>query len=236
MLKICLAGIKIAIYNKYPFVERMCADYIASCDGEVDFSVRVDEDKIAAEIAASSHKTSRGYAESICIYRQICANLPSYGAFLLHAAVVELNGEAYAFSARSGTGKSTHVMLWKRLFGDRVGIINGDKPIVRIDESGDARIYGTPWCGKEGLNINTSAPLKALCFIERGEQNSICGLQGDALLIRLVEQVYMPETEQEIKKLTALLDRLLEKTPCYLLSCNMDISAAEVAYEGMKNG
>ena len=103
--------------------------------------------------------------------------MPDFDAFLLHAAVIEVDGLAYAFAAPSGTGKTTHIALWKKFFGDRANIINGDKPIIRF-ENGTPYIYGTPWCGKEGYNINTKAPLAALCFIERSPENTIHLFEG----------------------------------------------------------
>ena len=50
--------------------------------------------------------------------------------------------------------------------------MNDDKPFVRISEDG-AKIYGTPYCGKEGLNTNISVPLRAVCILERSEKNRI---------------------------------------------------------------
>ena len=40
------------------------------------------------------------------------------------------------FTAQSGTGKSTHIKLWKKHFGKDVDIVNGDKPIVRVFNDG----------------------------------------------------------------------------------------------------
>ncbi|MEI3232941.1 MAG: hypothetical protein V8S33_00430 [Intestinibacter bartlettii] len=43
----------------------------------------------------------------------------------------KLHGNAYLFSAHSGTGKSTHTSLWLDHFKDRALIINDDKPCIR---------------------------------------------------------------------------------------------------------
>ena len=48
---------------------------------------------------AGGQGPSRGYCESLCLYRQICRRLPFYDAFLMHASVVAVDGEAYAFAA-----------------------------------------------------------------------------------------------------------------------------------------
>ncbi|MBQ9080254.1 MAG: hypothetical protein IJY27_04195 [Clostridia bacterium] len=234
MFTIKIAELKIGIDNKYAAIERQCRDYVIDCDTP-DFCVMATDEDIEAESAISPYSKNPAYSESVCIYRHICKRLPEYEAFLLHAAVVECDGAAYAFTARSGTGKSTHVRLWLEKFGDRTRIINGDKPIIRF-VNGEARIYGTPWCGKEGYNINTSAPLRALCFIERGETNVIRPFTGKDMIGRLMGQVLIPHDIAGVLRLTALLDRCVRQIPCYLLACNMDISAAQVAYDGMVNG
>ena len=83
--------------------------------------------------------------------------MPQFDRMLLHAAILQYEGRAYAFLGRSGTGKSTHTGLWlKYLDGSK--IVNGDKPILSIGEK-DVIAYGTPWMGKEGRGENTQAPL-----------------------------------------------------------------------------
>lgn len=236
MFTIKIAGLNISIDNKHPGDERMCRDYIVDVpQSECDMSVAASEDDVAREITMAQGSVSRGYAENLCIYREICSRLPEFDAFLFHAAVVKVDGVAYAFTAKSGTGKTTHITLWKKLLGDRVEVINGDKPIVRFHD-GVPYVYGTPWCGKEGYNKNTRAPLAALCFVERAEENRIAPFGGRQMLSRLMGQILMPRRADEIIRLTSLLDRLVRTVPCYLLGCNMDIEAARVAYDGMRPG
>ena len=76
------------------------------------------------------------------------ARLLQYDGMLLHASCVEKDGKAYLFSAKSGTGKSTHTHLWLRAFPDS-RIINDDKPAVRRMD-GTFYACGTPFSGKNG--------------------------------------------------------------------------------------
>jgi hypothetical protein len=94
--------------------------------------------------------------------------------------------------------------------------------------------YGTPWCGKENLQINTSVPLKAICFLERGLQNSIRQIGSDEAVMRIFHQILTPNDLQSVDALIPLLDRTLRDIPCYVLACNMSEEAAEVAYRGMQ--
>ena len=93
---------------------------------------------------------------------------------------------------------------------------------------------GTPWCGKEGLNINADSPLCAICFIERGEKNEISRINAAQAVMRIFPQILMPQTEGAVDLLFPLLDRMLRDLPCYLLRCNISDEAVTVAYEMMK--
>ena len=232
MLKISVAGIHIAIENRFPFLQHHCREYLASFDVP-DVTVSVTEEEIKAEREASPHAASDGYYESICAYRQIALALPRFDAMVFHASVVEYEGKAFAFAAHSGTGKSTHTKLWLDVFGDRARVINGDKPIFRrID--GVWHVFGTPWKGKEGWGSPISAPLTALCFLERGEENRIAPLPMEETVTRLFSQVLLPTDREMAEKQLALLDLLVGEAPSYLLHCNMSPEAALVAKNGME--
>ncbi len=231
-MKIRIADLNVEIQNRYPFTVHHCAEYLAEFDTP-DLTVAVSEAEIDREIETSPHKVSRGYAEFVCLYRAIVLLLPRFDAFFLHAAVVELDGKAYAFSAASGTGKSTHVALWLKVFGERARVINGDKPIFRFI-NGKLMAFGTPWCGKEGLACNAASPLEAICFLERSAENSIREIDDADAVRRLFSQILLPKEAGDMVLLLSLLDRMIGETPTYLLGCNMEDEAALVAYHGMK--
>ena len=67
------------------------------------------------------------------------------------------------FTAKSGTGKSTHTRYWLEAFGNRAAIINDDKPFIRLDTPAPM-ICGAPWSGKHGLDTNLSVPLAGICI------------------------------------------------------------------------
>ena len=50
----------------------------------------------------------------------------------------------------------------------------------------------------------------------------------------LLQQVYRPADMLKMAKTLDLVDRLADSMKLYKLGCNMDISAAQVAYEGMQ--
>lgn len=236
MFKIRIANLVIGIENKYSYVRRLCKEYETEAEPP-DFCVSATEEEIIREqeSAAEQANYSLQYCESICLYRAICLKLVEYDAFLMHAAAVELDGETYLFAAKSGVGKTTHAKLWLREFGGRVRVINGDKPVCRFL---DGKLYacGTPWCGKEGLGANVMSPVKAVCFLERGSDNSIRRMEESEVIGRIFHQLLMPREENAMNRFLDMVDRMMAEVDCYLLQCNMEKEAAWVAYEGMKEG
>ena len=79
-----------------------------------------------------------------------------------------------------------------------------------------------------------SVPLKAVCILTRGEKNSIVRIDKSEAYAMLLQQVYRPMKTLQMAKTLRLLDELAAKVELYRLACNMDIEAAEVAYNGMK--
>lgn len=235
-MKIRIAGLNVEIFNRYPYLVRLCRDYTAEFE-RAHMTVTVTEDEIDAElqVAPEGYGITRGVAEATCAYRQIALQLPRFDAFVFHAAILSCDGEAFAFAAASGVGKSTHIALWLKQFGDRVQIINGDKPILRY-VNGKLIAFGTPWQGKENWGADLSAPLAAICFLERGTENKIRSLNNSEAIGRLSGQILMPTDPQAAMLFLDLLDRTLADVPMYLLHCNTDPEAAEVAYAGMRKG
>lgn len=226
-----IAGIKIEILCRYPFTYNLCKQYLIP-ETPCDISVCADDEDIKHELSLST-VTDIGYCESICIYRKICHAIPKLGAVMFHSSCVAVNDEAYAFFGQSGAGKSTHTRLWKELLGDKMTVINGDKPIYKY-ENGTLIAYGAPWCGKEGEQSNISAPLKAICLITKAKENSIRELSGDEAAEKIISQVLIPNDAESVVATFDFLDRMLKDIKVYELCCNISKEAAELSYNTMK--
>jgi hypothetical protein len=144
-----------------------------------------------------------------------------------------MDGVAYLFTARSGTGKSTHTRLWRECFGDRCTMVNDDKPLLRISDGG-VTVYGTPWNGKHRLGNNVSAPLRAICLLTRAEDNSIAPITVSEAMPHIFTQVNRPEDPDLLRRTVLLIDTLMHSVGLYRLGCNMSREAAHVAYDGMR--
>ena len=234
------ADLTVNIDSIFASTEDYCREYIVP--ETAGLSVKVEPGDIAFERIRSArereleHLPKRdypdAYLEILAVYRKIAEKAPFYDTMLFHCSAVAVDGEAYLFTAASGTGKSTHVRLWRQLFGDRAVVINDDKPLIRIGEE-RAVVCGTPWNGKHRSGSNTSAPIKAICLLERGTVNQIRPADAKELYPLLLQQTYRPADPAALIRTMELLDALTERVRFYRLSCNMDPEAARVAYQGM---
>lgn len=234
MFRIKIAGLVIGIENQYKYVSRLCEGYKIDEEGAA-FCVAATEQEVLKEQSQSTEKFPLSYCEAVCLYRKICLKLVDYHGFLLHAAALELDGEAYVFAAKSGVGKTTHMKLWIEAFGNRVQIINGDKPVLRFME-GKLYACGTPWCGKEGLGNPIMAPVKGICFLEQSRDNHIRQLGAAEVVGRIFHQMLIPEEEEAINRFFDLVDQMIASVDCYLLQCNRERAAALLACERMSGG
>ena len=76
-------------------------------------------------------------------------------------------------------------------------------------------------------------PLRAICVLERAGENHIVPISKSEALPTLVQQAYRPADPVAMARTLALIDRL--DVRLYRLSCNMDVSAAELSYNAMKD-
>ena len=116
-------------------------------------------------------------------------------------------------------------------------MINDDKPLLRVNRSSSGTasvtVYGTPWDGKHQLSSNIQVQLGAVCVLERAAENLIRKTNAYEELPLLLQQIYRPRNAEALKCVIASVYKTIDIVPVYKLHCNMDISAAKIAYAGM---
>lgn len=210
-----------------------CRDYLYSGNDGADITIRTD--------LYRWNKYDSSWTEELIVYMESCLQfyrvLPQYNGLFLHASAVVLDGKAYLFSGHSGAGKSTHTRLWQQIFGsDAARVINDDKPVLRrID--GQWIAYGTPWCGKDGININEKAPLAGICYLKKAEKNAIRRLTKREAMERILGQTIrrFPDRER-LDKMLLLLEQLISEIPVYELENLPEPEAARLSFETMRRG
>lgn len=229
------AGIAMRICSLHEGVHIMCADYKTSL--EPALTITSSEEEIREERhrndADGDDRFPDDYIETLVIYRKMAVMLVEHNVLLIHGSAIAVDGQGYLFTALSGTGKSTHTRLWHEVFGDRVTMINDDKPLVRIGDDGKVTIYGTPWDGKHHLSNNISVPLKSIVYLERGEQNEIHGVSAGEMFPILLQQTFRENNAAMTAKVLALISRLTQAVTFFDLHCTISKEAAKVAFEGV---
>lgn len=214
----------------YAYTSHVCRNYLYNGKENPLFEISVTSEDIEKESKLDGQERFEPpYLESLCLYRKLLQKLIMLDGIVFHSSAVAVDGNAYLFTAVSGTGKSTHTALWRELLGDRAVMINDDKPIIRFID-GEFYVYGTPWNGKHELDTNQRAKVKAICKLERGLENSIEPLSAKEMLPVILNQTLRYQDVAGLDKLLTLTDRLLTTVKLYKLKCNTDISSAKLSY------
>ena len=234
-----LAGVPIAVQALHESTKRFCSDYLV--DKNPTISVCVAQDDIDTERERSARldkqegkpvrRFSDAYLETLALYRKIADAMIEQDAIVFHGCVLAVDGQAYLFTAPSGTGKTTHARFWLNVVPGAY-VLNGDKPLLLL--TGDKVLAcGTPWQGKEHMGCNATLPLAGLCILDRDTYDHIERVTLPSVLGRLVQQTYRPDRPEALVRSIELAGAVGERVPLYHMGCTLDERSATVSYEAM---
>ncbi len=230
-IKLATKIILISCFDIY--TKEYCKDYLVDDSLKENFSINLTKEDIIKEKELECNQGAYGSIELSALYRRIVTELAKYNIILFHCSSFEVDGKAFAIAAHSGVGKSTHVRILRKVFGeDRIKYINDDKPLLLFSKD-SIEVFGTPWNGKERLSRNVSFPLKGIALLSRGETNSISLMDKKDAYQRIMEQVFLPRSKLEMISVLGMVDILLKEIPIYDLKANMSSYAAYCTYKGM---
>ena len=230
-LMLNIAGFVIEIRRRNSLLEQSCADYVYTGDRSPEIVVDFDGQYLEKEIESERKEgafLSIEQSEHLAIYRVICTKMLEKDCFLMHASVIADGESCYAFTAPSGTGKSTHARLWRESF-PHTFMVNDDKPLIKIQD-GEVFACGTPWCGKHNLGSNVSLPLRGIGIIERSKELFVRPVDAKNELTMILNQIYRPKTPALLFKTLDLLNIMLEKVPLYRIGCDISSDSAIMSY------
>jgi hypothetical protein len=155
---------------------------------------------------------------------------------LIHASLVRHNGWGYAFTAKSGTGKSTHTSLWLRYIPG-CDLMNDDNPVIRIVD-GTPYIYGSPWSGKTPCYRNVKAPLGAMVALKRDTTNHVEAATTIESFSTLITACSTMKWDSGIvDNICSVITKIIGTTPNYNLYCRPDREAAIICQKAIaRNG
>lgn len=235
-----IAGHTARICSLFDSTRDYCARYLT--DDAPDFTVTVTWEDLAFEQAALDAEAdeeglrrrvfSQPFLERTAIQRQVAEQLLYFGVLLLHGSAIAVDGKGYLFTAKTGTGKSTHTRLWRQVYGTRAVMINDDKPFLQIRPDG-VSLCGAPWSGKHGLDTNLSVPLQGICILARGAENQIAPASARDVCDFLRHQCQLPRDDRDLPRFHVLLQALLDSVPLWHMACTISPEAAILSHDTM---
>ena len=237
-----IAGHVAAVTSLFESTPHQFSRYLT--DGGADFSIRVtpenlifeqaELDREAAEEGFRRRRFTDPFLERAAIQRKFAEYLLTHNTLLLHGSTVAVDGKAYLFTARSGTGKSTHTRFWMEAFGSRALMVNDDKPFLQITDTG-VLAHGSPWSGKHGLDSNVCVPLVGICLLERGSENIIRPAVPEEMLPMLFHESYESQDPALAETYRTLVETLACRVSLWKMHCNRDPEAARIAHSAMSS-
>lgn len=175
-----IAGFSAAVTCLFASTKDYCIRYLSQDEPQCRITVTREDLEFeqealrreALEEGIKIRKFTDPFLERTAIQRKLADFLFDRGVLMTHGSTVAVDGKAYLFTAKCGTGKSTHTRLWRQVFGSRARMVNDDKPFLKLTEDG-VLACGSPWSGKHGLDTNITVPLQGICILERGQENRI---------------------------------------------------------------
>ena len=231
-MKYIIADFIVEYEPKYDNLTKLSKPFLYNGNKETEINLNVSDNSIKKLLSCMTSETTIAQAEEFAYSGAFSKSIIKHNAVFVHSSALIYNDGAYLFSAMSGVGKSTHTKLWREAFPNEVRMINDDKPVVRIYDD-KAVAFGTPFDGGSGIANNISAPLKAIIFIERGEENSI----RIPSTSEIIQNLYISSTryvnKDNAKLMLSNFEKLVSLSEFYILTCNTDISSAYFARDAI---
>lgn len=137
----------------------------------------------------------------------------------LHSCGVILDGKGILFAGHSEAGKSTMAQILK----DDAQILCDDRIIIR-NFGRNFKIYGT-WSHGDVPTVSAdSAPLHAICFLEKASDNRLIRLEDKKEVTRRMLSCLIKPfvTVDWWEKTLSLVDKITQEVPCYIQRFNKD--------------
>ncbi|MDD6728778.1 MAG: hypothetical protein PUE08_06135 [Eubacteriales bacterium] len=228
-----IAGLRVEMINAKGRTKKQAVPYLSKNQNSenIDIVINVDDERVLH--AMEEHpELNQGDWEYMLTGSDFYKELLNFNGILLHSSCIVVDDKAYAFSADSGTGKSTHTQLWLKHFGDRAHMLNDDKPALRLI---DGKVYacGTPWSGKYDYSTPEIVELAGICFLERSEDNWIKKADTGRAVFNIFAQTVRKLNADKMDNLFNVIEELFAKVPLFELGCNISDEAVMTSYNAM---
>lgn len=196
--------------------------------------VGLDDSELKFMLRTYQEPPTGQYLEYSELCRRTSDTLLPFGRAVFHSLSFLWRDRAWLVTAPSGTGKTTHYLQWKRQFSDELTIMNGDKPLIAV-ENGRISVHPSPWYGKEGMHRSTSADLAGIILLKQSKTNTMRRLTIREATAPLYAQfLYSAQNAEQVAEVSAIETAMLESVPVWLLSNKGDLESAALCRETLK--
>mgnify|MGYP001776637082 FL=1 len=231
-IRVCLADICLDYALRYPETKKYFEKYICAEPSETaDDLLAVTDELWERHKNVAESSISEAYTEFYALLGTTSRALLKYGKCLFHGVAFLWHDRAWIITAPSGTGKTTQLRLWQKLFGVEIEVINGDKPVMECREDDSVWIYPSPWNGKENLSGTKSGRLAGIIYLEQADHNEVSRMDIRSSILPIYRQfLYYGDYEEEIREVGHMLDTVLRNIPVWKLSNLGDEASAELTH------
>ena len=175
------------------------------------------------------------YSEYALLAYKVCNHLLKSGACIFHGAAFKWHEKAFIFTAPSGTGKSTQLNNWFKLYQDEIQIMNGDKPLLKIDNN-RCLVMPSPWKGKEKMGIDSlSAELGGIIILRQGNINELQKLQPYESVPQLLQRIlFSVENRDQVILASKILETVITTVPVWKLINTGDMNSSILTHDEIK--
>ncbi len=229
-----IAGLTVQIKNEKGRTAKQGVRYLSDNQDEsqhIDITIDVTQKRVLASMKEHPELVQDDW-EYMLTGSDFYTNLVDFDGIMLHSSCIVVDDKAYAFSADSGTGKSTHAQLWLKHFGKRAYMLNDDKPAIRII-NGKVYACGTPWSGKYDYSSPEIVELAGICFLERSDNNWIKRAETSKAVFNIFSQTVRALNSEKMDSLFNVIDKIFALVPLYEMGCNISDEAVMTAYNAM---
>ena len=226
--KIKIADIVVSVNAFNESTKKYCVDFL--CDEDSNYVITMTREDLENETHIQEDGKVYASEEISALYRKIANLFIERNIVVMHGSSFKVNNCAFIVTARSGVGKSTHVNLLRQLLGNEFSYINDDKPLLEVNDD-NCMLYSSPWNGKERRGNNTSASLKAIIFLNRGDNTYRKIDNKQEIYFKLLTQIYLPTDKSKREKALKIIDVLLKRLNFYEINVNKELDSASMTYE-----
>lgn len=232
-ITICLAGVPICYAFRYPGTEQYFMRFQCAEQARAEVLSVTDEIWERHRNVAETSITNE-YAEFYALLGITSRALLRHGKCLFHGTAFVWREKAWIITAPSGTGKTTQLRLWEKLYGNEISLINGDKPVIECRSDETMWVYPSPWNGKENLFGTASGKLGGIIVLEQAGHNEMQRMSVRECMIPIYRQfLYYGDYENEISAVGHMQDVILRNIPVWKLRNLGDAASAALTHDAL---